>query len=381
MPSYSSKIVCLFTGIVQLPGGIASNNRNLLLALQYLAEQKNQDLVVLSYLEDNDARPEFLSNNYSFKGYKGNRNAFIFDMLCYVRKQVVFIIDHVTLGLPLLPFIKIGLVKSVILAHGSEALDRIKQTSKWIFQYASLTLTNSTFTFNRMKKRGRKFNGFPCPLGLSPQFKTNKVIPPPLPQATLLTDTEGNKKVFGNQVLLIVGRMVASEREKGHIELINLLPKVVKRYPSVQLVCAGPGDDIPYLKELAIQNQVGHIVFFPGFITKELLGQLYHQCYAFVMPSQQEGFGLVYLEAMNYGKPCIGCYNDGAADIILPNKTGLLIQNQQDEQELLENIFFLLDNKKRAVTMGKAGFKHMHEQFTSTHAQDRYKKIISTILE
>ncbi len=46
-----------------------------------------------------------------------------------------------------------------------------------------------------------------------------------------------------------------------------------------------------------------------------MLEQLYSQCYAFVVPSKQEGFGLVHLEAMNFGKPCVGCFDDGAADV------------------------------------------------------------------
>ena len=74
----------------------------------------------------------------------------------------------------------------------------------------------------------------------------------------------------------------------------------------------------------------------------ELLSRLYSRCFAFVMPSLQEGFGLVYLEAMNYAKPCLGCSDQGTEDVIVPGETGVLVRDPGDDDELAGGIESLL---------------------------------------
>ena len=178
----------------------------------------------------------------------------------------------------------------------------------------------------------------------------------------------------------MVARMHPSEREKGHRALLNAMPALLKKYPDAQLVFAGPGDDVPALRASALEARVGASVFFPGFVSVEYLRRLYHRSYAFVMPSRQEGFGLAYLEAMNYARPCIGCLGQGAEDIIVGEQTGLLVRDPDDSAELQGAISRLLGDPRLAAAMGRSGFARLHSQFTAAHYQTRVKDNIGTLL-
>ena len=61
----------------------------------------------------------------------------------------------------------------------------------------------------------------------------------------------------------------------------------------------------------------------------------------------QGGFGLVYLEAMNYAKPCVGCFGDGGEDVIVDGETGLLVHDPNDAQELQQVLIELLEDPAR----------------------------------
>src|SRR5262249_54088385 len=112
---------------------------------------------------------------------------------------------------------------------------------------------------------------------------------------------------------LIVGRMMAEERYKGHDLLIDIWPSVVAAVPGAGLVVVGDGDDRARLHARAAS--LGDRVSFTGHVSDGALARLYRDCAFFVMPSRDEGFGLVFLEAMQAGKACIGAMG-AAAEVI-----------------------------------------------------------------
>ena len=251
------------------------------------------------------------------------------------------------------------------------------------FKNASLCLTNSNFTLNKMDERIPEFNGKACPLGLSSLFPLNKMIPKSdhhSGEAIQLTAVDEQQHKLGDRVLLLVGRMDPAERKKGHYPLLTILPDLHQIYPDIQLVFPGPGEDNPNLEKLTVNLGVSSSVFFPGLVSVEMLARLYECCYAYVMPSKQEGFGLTYLEAMNYGKPCIGCFDDGAEDVIVHGETGFLVQNPDDGNELMRTLRMLLDDPAKATKMGEKGFERLHQHFTAQHVQDRIKRHIAGVL-
>src|ERR1700689_4853996 len=122
---------------------------------------------------------------------------------------------------------------------------------------------------------------------------------------------------IGPSSVLILGRMHDEERDKGHDELLESWPAVVARVPGAQLVVAGLGNDVPRLQAKARALGVGHCVVFCGFLPRATLTALMGRIAVFAMPSAREGFGLVYLEAMRAGRPCIGSTSDAAGGIMV----------------------------------------------------------------
>jgi glycosyltransferase involved in cell wall biosynthesis len=121
---------------------------------------------------------------------------------------------------------------------------------------------------------------------------------------------------FGVPRILTVARLTTSDTYKGVDTLIEALPLVRREYPSARLRIVGGGDDQPRLQALTHQHGVAAAVDFTGRIDDAALQSEYAACDIFALPSRKEGFGLVYLEAMIHGKPCLGARAGGAPEVI-----------------------------------------------------------------
>lgn len=361
-------------------GGIATANLNVLRALTGVAADRGGKLTIFSFGEGSEDRPAFLPDWVCFRGFRGDKASYSVSLILAAVRRPLLCFDHVHLALPVLPLAAAGVVRTVIFAHGSESWKRAKPTSRWSIELAALCLTNSEFTLRKMRERIGRFNGVACPLGLSPEFPLNAEAPGPSGCVIELPAADGSVRALRGCVLLLVARMDPGEREKGHAELIGVMPALVREFPDVQLVFVGPGDDRERLAGLARATGVGGAVFVPGFVSAPVLEDLYRDCYAFVMPSRQEGFGLSYLEAMNYAKPCVGCFDQGAEDVILHGQTGLLVADPHDRGELVGVLRALLADPERARSMGRQGLALLHERFTSRHHRDRVKRQIAALL-
>jgi phosphatidylinositol alpha-1,6-mannosyltransferase len=163
--------------------------------------------------------------------------------------------------------------------------------------------------------------------------------------------------------VLIVGRMWSSERGKGHDALLAALPRVRERVPHAELWIVGSGDDAPRLESTARESGLTGAVRFFGGVSDRELGRLYRSAAVFAMPSRQEGFGLVYAEAMWHGLPCIGSTLDAAGEVISDGRTGLLVP--YDAIEPLANaIVGLLSDRELAARMGSAAAAEARRRFT-----------------
>ncbi len=116
--------------------------------------------------------------------------------------------------------------------------------------------------------------------------------------------------------ILTVGRLASSDAYKGFDTLIEAMPLIRRDYPTARLRIVGKGDDQPRLAALATRLGVAGSVDFLGPVADEALRAEYAACDLFALTSCKEGFGLVYLEAMTYGKPCIGARAGGVPEVI-----------------------------------------------------------------
>jgi glycosyltransferase involved in cell wall biosynthesis len=126
-------------------------------------------------------------------------------------------------------------------------------------------------------------------------------------------------------VLLSVGRLASSEAYKGQDQVIAALPKIREQIPNVRYLIVGRGDDEPRLRKLVAEHHQEDAVIFAGFVPEDELADHYRLCDAFVMPSTGEGFGIVYLEAIASGKPCIVGDRDASPEAINHGRWGFIV--------------------------------------------------------
>jgi phosphatidyl-myo-inositol dimannoside synthase len=143
-------------------------------------------------------------------------------------------------------------------------------------------------------------------------------------------------------ILLAVGRLAASERYKGHELVFAALPALSARFPGIVYVVAGDGDDRARLEARASELAgEGGGVRFLGYVPDEELPDLYRLADLFVMPSSEEGFGIVYLEAAACGLRVIGGAGGGSGDAIPDERVGELV-DPADRDGLVEAVTRLL---------------------------------------
>lgn len=131
--------------------------------------------------------------------------------------------------------------------------------------------------------------------------------------------------------ILVVSRLVNSDPYKGVDLMIEAMPAVLRQHPGAQLRIVGGGDARPRLEALARERSLGDAVRFLGLVDDAVLREEYHRCDLFALPSRKEGFGLVYLEAMSYGKPCIAARAGGAPEVV-DDQVGALVEYGNVEQ-------------------------------------------------
>lgn len=198
-----------------------------------------------------------------------------------------------------------------------------------------------------------------------PLRKENPPPPPPFAK-------EGNKSTHppeGIFTLLYVGRF---EHRKGIDLLLEIAPALLRQYPQLHIRLVG-NDTLAWQGGEPLRQQFerqhpalcadGHLRFL-GEISEADLLEEYARSDCFIAPSRYESFGLMYVEAMRAGKPCIGTDAGGIPEVVQHQCTGLLAA-ADDAQSLEQAIRFMLDNPDQARQMGMAGRQRFEQRFSN----------------
>ncbi len=138
-------------------------------------------------------------------------------------------------------------------------------------------------------------------------------------------------KCAGDKLILTVGRLDALESQKGIDELLELLPELRTQVPNLKYMIIGDGDDQPRLEKKAYDLGLKDAVIFCGRVSESEKKRHYDLADVFSMVGRQEGFGIVFLEAMACGIPVIASLADGSQDAVLNGKLGWLAHPSQPE--------------------------------------------------
>jgi glycosyltransferase involved in cell wall biosynthesis len=139
-------------------------------------------------------------------------------------------------------------------------------------------------------------------------------------------------------------------------------------------VIAGGGDDVERLRQKAADAGLGERVVFTGPVADDHLAALYRDAAFFVMPSAGEGFGLVYLEAMRAGKPCIA--SPGAAAEIIEDGIHGLIVEPADRRAVTAAIVRLFVDRPLRQRLGAAAAARVDERFTPERFAARLSELL-----
>ncbi|MBM4269308.1 MAG: glycosyltransferase [Deltaproteobacteria bacterium] len=189
----------------------------------------------------------------------------------------------------------------------------------------------------------------------------------PLPELAPAPDANRSGTRF-----LFLGRL---EPRKGIDTLLAALPRVLERCPDAEIDVAGALAEGMRLSDLP----AGPRVRFHGAVDDEARAALYAACDVFVAPSRYESFGIVYIEAMSYAKPCIACDAGGPPRILAD--TGLLVP-PGDEGALAEAMIALALDPERRARLGSMARSRI-ERLYSVEAMVRrtvefYEEVLSS---
>lgn len=169
-----------------------------------------------------------------------------------------------------------------------------------------------------------------------------EVIPNPV---TLYPDTV--KEYHHSRRIIAVGRL---HRQKGFDMLIDAFSLVQKKCPQWSVSIFGGGEDEKVLKQRILDAKMQDCIFINS-PTQDIYSE-YQNSDFLVLSSRYEGFGLVLIEAMSCGIPCVAfdCPY-GPKDVIEDGYNGLLVDNENVES-LAEKILWMCNNPEKCEAMG-----------------------------
>ena len=174
------------------------------------------------------------------------------------------------------------------------------------------------------------------------------------------------------KVILTVARL---GEHKGHANVIRALPQVLEKVPGGIYLVVGSGEKESRLKRLVKELGLEEKVIFTGEVEEEEIPLYYAACDVFIMPSDIEGFGIVFLEANACGKPVIGGRSGGISDAIIDGETGLLV-NPLDIKEIADVLIRLLTNSGLAQKLGEKGRQRVEKELNWERMAQRIREII-----
>lgn len=365
------RILLLLPDLLDSIGGIQTFNRCFVKALDELSEKHNLKINIL-VLTDTGVNKNLLakyikSNNISYSLFSSNRLAFVWTALMDSFDSDLVIFGHVNFS-PLALMME-NKVKKFLIIHGTDAWHRLPTLRRIGSSIMHKILSVSKYTANEMVEQNEieknKFSIFPNTLdpfyGEDIKLKTKKELGLP-----------------DGKTILSVSRLCGGENHKKIDLVIESMQEVIKAIPDTFYVIVGDGSDRKRLEDLALEKNVSENIIFAGRIPNDLLPSYYNASDLFILPSLQEGFGIVFLEAMFYRKPCVGAKAGGIPEVIIDGETGFLAK-ADDKHSVSECLIKLLNDNGLREKMGKSGLERLNVEFFFKAYKGRLERVLGEL--
>jgi len=237
---------------------------------------------------------------------------------------------------------------------GSDTLlGHLLQNVDWITSDAYATLSHVRKIYPQIGERLTVIhNGFP--------------MPKPEPAALQ----------FEEPHIVCAGRLVP---EKGFDIAIYAFSQIRKRFPNAHLTIAGDGPLREGLEELADEQGLNGHFHFPGAVPHEEIPALLNTATLVVIPSRQDSFPVVAVEAAQMGRPIIASCIGGLPEAIVDGETGLLV-DAEDVQGFSAAITRLLGDQAEARRMGQAARERAMTLFSFDRYVDAYDGVYAKVI-
>lgn len=169
------------------------------------------------------------------------------------------------------------------------------------------------------------------------------------------------------------------EERKGHEFVIRSLPDLIKDGIELEYIIVGDGENRRFLEGLVKEMGLENIVRFLGMKTQDGVFKALAEADIFCLPSWDEAFGVVYLEAMAVGLPVIGCKGQGIKDVIEDGHDGVLVE-PKDVSSVESALKRLLTNPFLCREMGKRARGKVLNNFTWAKNAEKYFELYKGVL-
>jgi phosphatidylinositol alpha-1,6-mannosyltransferase len=361
-------------------GGIQNINRLLLRAFSRMGERTPLTLDVFSFTDG----PEHIPADFPFAAKQGataeirwhaagrSRSLMSWQLsgcLAGSRPDLV-LFTHVAL-LPLARLVRALApgARVAVLAHGAEVWGPLPGRVAGVLPQADAFVSPSVYTAKKLAEvhgiSGERVTVLPH--GLDPDWAAESGAP----------RDEGSSRGAG-RILLSVTRLSRADTAGKGVELVlQAIPAVLERTPEARYIVAGGGGDLVRLKELVERLGLESSVQFLGPCGADVLKRAYSAADVFVLPTQVEGFGVVFLEAMFHRLPVVAALASATPEVVEAGVTGLLVP-PGDSRELAAALSSLLADPALRSAMGQAGRRRVEAIYTFDHFVARWERWIAT---
>lgn len=347
-------------------GGVQAYMRQIWAIARERVAETSQHVVCCTLNDPSDASGRTSHPGAVIRGFAGKKTAFALGVarIAFRNPGSVAIVGHLGLAPVAHTLKRLGLLRSYVLVlHGIEAWQQVALGHRLAAGYADRIVATTEFTATVFARSNRIP---PNPMRVIPLALAEHSISHPAPDKSV------------GFTILSVGRLSASERYKGVDTLIEAVAKLRSCGTYARLVVVGTGDDVPRLKTLTETHDLWDRVVFVGEVDDATLGEYYRTCTIFALPSRGEGFGIVFLEAMRYGKPCIGAREGGIPEVVRDGLDGYLVE-YGDAAAIAERVQFLIDHPTRIHELGANAFKRVESEFLYPTMRDRWLDLLDEI--